>query len=178
MIGFKQFLENKISKYSLPNLWYHGTIAYNVDAILETGIIKPRLEERPQVSGGLMFERPFTYWGPYSVAYQYANGIESGKEQSPGAVFVISAHDERLKIINLKAPLDNDQIEIVNKYLPDYKPLKEGEPLNAFVWRTNNHNNFVDVLTELGFNAYLQSPEQLAILGEVHASIVTDLRKS
>lgn len=179
MIKFKQFiLENSISKYSLDSLWYHGTIARNVDAILKDGIIKPRLEERPQVSGGLIIERDFTYWGPYNVAYDYAHGLES-QHREAGAIFVIDIHEiPRLKIINLKETLTSDQLEIVNRYLPDYKPIKEGESLDRFAWRTNKHSDFKLVLQDLGFNAYLQEKDQLAIMGEVHAALVKDYRES
>ena len=113
------------------------------------------------------------------AARQYAFGVETRNAHTiqPGAAFIMEAgFADDLRIIDWRSPLTPEEIEVVNTYLPQYKPMKEGEALDRFPWRTNNPSDFPVILKELGFNAYLQDENQLAIHGPVPVKLVRDYR--
>jgi hypothetical protein len=163
------------------DLWFHGTLAKYVRPILQDQAITPRKDNRPQTSGGLLFERDFVYFtNKLSIAEDYAGGIEyQGEDRQRGAIFM--ADDRFLKkqkIIHLHSVLNPQQLEIVNSFLPNYKPLHAGDTLNKFHWRTNHPLDFTQVLAKLGYTGYRQSKNQLSIFGAVPVVMYEDLRGS
>lgn len=183
MKSFKEFRESiKFNKgVKLSDLIYHGSPERKVENILKDGVLKPR-RDGEQMNAGLITERDFVYFGNYDTARFFAMGgernmLRSTKElEKPGAIFKMLPHHSNYRIIDMEEPLKDEQIKIVNDFLPDYKPLNKGEALSRFVWRTNKPDQFSEVVKALGYNAYLQSGNQLGILGEVECEMVKDLR--
>lgn len=159
--------------------WYHGTIKKYVNDILDSGKVHPRFDGNQTSVGGYIFETMFTYWTHSDeIAKQYAYGVEAKREErESGAVFKMTPSAKSdLNILDWSEPLNKEDLEFVNSYLPDYKPIQDGEGLDRFPWRSNKPFDFVKVLRELGYNAYLQSADQLAVLGSVPVTPHKDWR--
>jgi hypothetical protein len=169
MMKFKEYFSSLINE----SKYYHGTIDTFVDSILRDGKIISNKKGSSKISTGINSEVDFVYLTPdFNVAAQFAQGVEASSiirkalKREFGAVFEVELPDN-IRLIDIDEPLSEEQINIVNKFLPDYKPLKLGNPLRKFWWRTNNPEEFSDVIRSLGFDGYIQDTNQIAILDEV-----------
>ena len=119
---------------------YHGTISDFVEQIKQAGkLIPPGVavadsKASRKVSGGLLTEIEFVWLSlDPALANWYADGVEArnsytaarGIKAGPGGVFTVIAPRD-LKLIDRHQRLSQEQVDVVNTFLPHYKPVKVG----------------------------------------------------
>lgn len=141
---------------------YHGTISDFVDQIQREKVIKSPQGGATKISGGLTTEMGMIWVTPeFDVANYFATGPEArswidgtvykGLKADYGGVFEIEI-DDNIRLIDRNAPLNQDQIDILNKkFIPHYKPLHVGDSLSSAEWRSNG-KQLHDMVKALGYD--------------------------
>jgi hypothetical protein len=166
--------------------YYHGTHYDALKKILsDKNPIKyllPNSEGSKKVSAGLTSEKDFVYLTPnYDIAKEYAGGYEGNmyrRNQEDKLKFggVVEVEiPPNIKLINFDLELSDENLEIVNSFLPSYKPIKKGESLSRFPFRSNEPGDLGKVIEKLGFDGYIQNKVQIAILGKVPIKAIYDV---
>jgi hypothetical protein len=168
-------LEKNKTKY------YHGTTSEGLQNIIRDGKLKSNSKGSTKVSMGLTSEVDFVYVTPdLNTAKEYAKGYEANMFQNRekkfdfGGIVEVDIPDD-IKLIHLKKPLPDNLLDIVNSFLPSYKPIRKGETLSSFAWRSNKPESFGSVIQALGYDGYIQDEDQIAILHEVPVKAIYDL---
>jgi len=168
-------LEKNKTKY------YHGTTSEGLQNIIRDGKLKSNSKGSIKVSMGLTSEADFVYVTPdLNTAKEYAKGYEANMFQNLekkfdfGGIVEVDIPDD-IKLIHLEKPLPDNLLDIVNSFLPSYKPIRKGETLSRFAWRSNKPESFGSVIQALGYDGYIQDEDQIAILHEVPVKAIYDL---
>ena len=164
---------------------FHGTPEMNVEAIQKSGGIKPY--DAPgikKISGGNMTEEGMVWvTGDEGIAKQYAEGWEHNRHRAfknqapvtPGAIFKTDLPDN-IKLIDRGHKVTAEQAEKLNKLLPSYKPMYEGDSLSAFEYRSNGRP-LKDALQALGYDGMKYGEHQIAVITDhLPAELHKDLR--
>jgi hypothetical protein len=182
---FDDFVDRFLESYDLGDVilekkYYHGTTSKSLDRIISDKKLKSNSKGSEQVSMGLTSERDFVYLTPsFNAAKEYAAGYEANMFQSRdekfdfGGIVEVDLPDN-IKLISFEEPLTDQQLDIVNSFLPSYKPIKKGETLSRFAWRSNKPEQLGDVVRALGFDGFMQNNNQIAILDEVPINAIYD----
>lgn len=182
---FDDFVDRFLESYDLGDVilekkYYHGTTSKSLDRIISDKKLKSNSKGSEQVSMGLTSERDFVYLTPsFNAAKEYAAGYEANMFQSRdekfdfGGIVEVDLPDN-IKLISFEEPLTDQQLDIVNSFLPSYKPIKKGETLSRFAWRSNKPEQLGDVVRALGFDGFMQNDNQIAILDEVPINAIYD----
>lgn len=151
---------------------YHGSPKQGMEKILQEGKIKPwregsgldRVSAGIDTEGGLIWASKEEKYGDW-----YASGGEAGmlKEVEPGATFKIDIPDSA-KLIDRHEPLTEAQRKILNeKFIPHYKPLREGDTLSSAESKANGVYGLEDFLRALEYDGITYGKGQVGILSEV-----------
>jgi hypothetical protein len=156
----KRTLENVYNAVTDPLIaftGYHGSPKQGMEKILKSGEIKPwkkgsdieKISAGIETEGGLIWAARQEPYGDF-----YARGGEASflKEVEPGAIFKIDIPDSA-KLIGRTEPLTAEQITILNeKFIPHYKPLREGDTLLSAESKANGHYGLADFLKAINYD--------------------------
>jgi hypothetical protein len=185
LLRFKEFFLEETSlkktrEIISEKIYYHGTTKDSLPQIISDKKLKSNSKGSRKISMGLTSENDFIYLTPsFNVAKEYAAGYEANMFSSRdekfefGGVVAVDLRDN-IKLINFSTPLTDEQLEIVNSFLPSYKPIHKGETLSRFPWRSNKPEQLGDVVRALGFDGYIQNDNQIAILDEIPIRSIYD----